>query len=142
MAATNAGSSPAASTNAVLAVVLTAGFVSNIAYCLYRLSRNRTVRLFTIPEAKKYVLLATLMGCLWIFAFAIYGSSTSYLGAYGTVVGWPMLMANITILSSLLDVAYGNWSKRPLRVMALGVVVLIGAVGVMSYGMYRLQHVS
>lgn len=142
LAAAHAGSSPATSTNAVLAVVLTAGFVSNIAYCLYRLSRNRTVRLFAIPETKKYVLLGTVMGILWISTFAIYGSSTSYLGAYGTVVGWPILMANITIISSLLDAAYGNWSKRPLRIMALGVVVLIGAVGVMSYGMYRLQHAA
>lgn len=141
LAATQAGSSPAASTNAVLAVVLTAGFVSNIAYCLYRLSRNHTARLFAIPEAKKYFVLGSLMGALWISTFAIYGSSTFYLGAYGTVVGWPMLMANITIISSLLDIAYGNWSKRPLRIMALGVAVLIASVGVMSYGTYRLQHV-
>jgi L-rhamnose-H+ transport protein len=138
-AATHAGASPAASTNAALALVLTAGFVSNIAYCIYLLSRNRTVPLFNIPETKKYLPLATLMGTLWIFSFALYGSSTSYLGAYGTVVGWPVLMANITIISSILDIAYGDWTKKPLRIMVLGVTVLIGAVGVMSYGMYRLQ---
>lgn len=142
MAAVHAGSSPAASTNAGLAIVLSAGFISNIAYCLYRLSKNRTTRLFAIPETKKYVLMATLMGALWIFSFAMYGSSTFYLGAYGTVVGWPVLMANITIISSLIDIAYGEWSKKPLRVMALGVAVLIVAVGVMSYGMYRLPHLA
>jgi L-rhamnose-H+ transport protein len=142
LAATRAGSSPAASTNAALAVVLTAGFVSNIAYCIYRLSRNRTVPLFSIPETKKYLLMATVMGVLWIFSFAIYGSSTFYLGAYGTVVGWPVLMANITIISSLIDIAYGDWSKKPLRVMALGVAVLVVAVGIVSYGMYRLQHLA
>lgn len=139
LAATQAGSSPAASTNALLAVVLTAGFVSNIAYCLYRLSRNHTAKLFAIPEAKKYFVLGSLMGALWISAFVLYGSSTSYLGTYGTVVGWPMLMANTTVISGLLDVAYGQWPKSPLRIMAFGVAVLIGAVAVISYGGYRLQ---
>jgi L-rhamnose-H+ transport protein len=141
-AALQAGSSPAAATNAVLAVVLTAGFVSNIAYCLYRLVKNRTARLFSIPETKKFVLLGTIMGTLWLASFAIYGSSTSYLGAYGTVVGWPMLMAIITIASSVLDVAYGDWSKGPLRVMAAGVLLLIGAVATISYGMFCLQQAS
>lgn len=142
MAAIRTGSSPAAATNATLAVVLTAGFLSNIAYCIYRLARNRTVPLFSIPETKKYLLMATVMGALWIFSFAVYGSSTFYLGAYGTVVGWPVLMANITIISSLIDIVYGDWSKKPLRVMGLGVAVLIVAVGIMSYGMYLLRHLA
>jgi L-rhamnose-H+ transport protein len=141
-AALHAGSSPAAATNAVLALVLTAGFLSNITYCVYRLIKNRTGRLFSIPESKKYVVLGTVMGTLWIATFAVYGSSTFYLGAYGTVAGWPILMATITIASSGLDVAYGNWSRRPLRVMAAGVSLLIAAVGTISYGMFYLQHAS
>jgi L-rhamnose-H+ transport protein len=141
-AAMHIGSSPATATNAVLTVVLTAGFVSNIGYCIYRLWRNRTLALFLIPASKKYGLMATAMGALWVFAFAIYGSATYYLGGYGTVVGWPVLMANITIVSSLIDIAYGDWSRKPLRVMVVGVIVLILAVGIMSYGMYRLQHLA
>jgi L-rhamnose-H+ transport protein len=141
-AAVNAGSSHAASTNALLAVVLTAGFVSNLGYCLYRLMKNRTARLFAIPEAGKYLLLGTIMGTLWMVSYSLYGSSISYFGTYGTVVGWPMLMAMITIVSSLWDIAYGDWTKRPLRIMALGVIVLIGTVGIISYGMFCLQHVT
>lgn len=138
-AAIHEGSSPAAASNASLAIVLTAGFLINIGYCIYRLLRNRTTPLFWIPETKKYLLMATAMGALWIFAFAIYGSSTFYLGAYGTVVGWPVLMANITIISSLIDIAYGDWKKKPLRIMLLGVALLVVAVGIISYGIYRLQ---
>jgi len=52
------------------------------------------------------------------------------------------LMAMITIVSSLWDIAYGDWTKRPLRIMALGVIVLIGTVGVISYGMFCLQHAT
>ncbi len=49
-------------------------------------------------------------------------------------------MAIITIASGLWDVAYGDWRRRPLRVMTLGVTVLICAVGIISYGTFRLQH--
>jgi len=134
------GSSPALANNAVLAIVLTAGFFTNIGYCSYRLVKNRTGGLFAIAETKKYLMLSTIMGASWILAFAIYGSSTALLGQYGTVVGWPMMMAFTTIVGSLLDIAGGNWSKRPLWLMAAGVVWLIGAVAVISYGLFRLQQ--
>jgi L-rhamnose-H+ transport protein len=141
-AALKAGGSPATSTNAVLALVLAAGFVNNFAYCLYRLVRNKSVGLYRIPESGKYFVLGIIMGALWILTFALYGSATSYYGEYGTVVGWPMLMAVVTIVSSLWDVGHGEWTKRPLRVMAPGVLILILSVAVMSYGLYQLQRVT
>jgi len=79
------------------------------------------------------------MGALWILTFALYGSATSCYGEYGTVVGWPMLMAVVTIISSLWDVGHGEWAKRSLRVMVPGVMILILSVAVISYGLYRLQ---
>jgi L-rhamnose-H+ transport protein len=139
-AAVNAGSSLASSTNAVLAVVLSAGFLSNLAYCLYRLVKNRTAPLFAIPESGKYFLLGLIMGTLWIVSYSLYGSSISYFGTYGAVVGWPMLMGVMTVVSGLWDVAYGEWTKRPLQFMAWGVIMVIAAVGIISYGMFRLQH--
>jgi L-rhamnose-H+ transport protein len=134
------GGSPAGSTNAILAVVLTGGFVMNIGYCLYRLTENRTFQRYAIPETGRYLLLGSLMGLLWIVSYSIYGSATTYMGNFGTVAGWPILMAIMTIASGLWDAAYGDWKGRALRMMALGVLVLIGAVSVVSYGMYRLQQ--
>jgi len=139
-AAVNRGTSPAASTNALLAILFTGGFLSNIAYCIYRIRKNHTAGLFTIEERKKYFALGGLMGGLWIFSYAIYGSSLSFLGEFGTVAGWPILMAAITIASSLWDVAFGDWRRGPLRIMALGVILLITMVGLISFGMARLQQ--
>jgi len=139
-AAVNHGTSPAASTNGLLAILFTGGFLSNIAYCVYRIRKNRTVGLFAITESKKYFALGALMGALWIFSYAIYGSSLSFLGEFGTVAGWPILMAAITIASSLWDVAFGDWRKGPLRIMGLGVALLIAMVGLISFGMARLQQ--
>ena len=139
-AAVNRGTSPAASTNALLAILFTGGFLSNISYCIYRIRKNNTAGLFVIAEYKKYFALGSLMGALWIFSYAIYGSSLSFLGEFGTVAGWPILMAAITIASSLWDVAFGDWRKGPLRIMALGVILLIAMVGLISFGMARLQQ--
>lgn len=141
-AAVELGTPPALATNSVVVVLLTGGFISNIIYCTYRLLRNQTMALFAIPEGTKYFGLGTVMGLLWAVSYTIYASSTSYLGKYGPVVGWPIIMAVMTIASSLWDVSYGDWKKGPLRVMALGVALLIGAVAIISYGMFRLHHGS
>ena len=133
------GSSPAASTNAVLPVILTAGFLCNIAYCSYCLIQKNTLRLFAIPESKRYFFLGSLMGFLWFVSFAIYGSATSYFGVYGTIVGWPILMAIITIASVLWDLIFGVWKLHSLRFMALGTCLLILAVALISYGTSVLQ---
>jgi hypothetical protein len=134
------GGSPLAANNAVLAILFSGGFISNIAYCLLRFRRNRSFVLFKIPERRKYLFLATLMGLLWIATYAVYGLSAAFLKSYLTVVGWPILMAAITITSSVWDIAFGEWAKKSLRVMGLGVTLLIASVAVASYGLYRLSH--
>lgn len=134
------GSAPLAANNAVLAILFSGGFISNIAYCLLRFRRNRSFDLFKIPERTKYVFFATLMGLLWITTYTVYGLSAAFLKSYVAVVGWPILMAAITITSSLWDIAFGEWSKRSLRVMGLGVTLLIASVAVVSYGSSRLSH--
>jgi len=132
------GGAPAGSTNAVLSLVLTGGFVVNMAYCLYRLKKNRTFARYAIPESGRYLLLGTLMGLLWIVSYAIYGSATTQMGNFGTVAGWPILMAVMTLASGLWDTARGDWKGRTLRIMALGVALLIAAVTAISYGIHRL----
>jgi len=134
------GGAPAASTNAVLAVVLTGGFVMNMVYCLYRLKKNRSFARYAIPESGRYVLLGILMGLLWIVSYAMYGSATTRMGQFGTVAGWPILMAVMTVASGAWDAARGEWQGRALRTMALGVFLLIAAVSAISYGMYCLEH--
>ncbi len=132
------GGAPAASTNAVLSVVLTGGFVVNMAYCLYRLKKNRSFVRYAIPESGRYLLLGTLMGLLWIVSYAIYGSATTQMGRFGTVAGWPILMAVMTVASGLWDTARGEWKGRALRTMTFGVLLLIAAVSAISYGIHRL----
>jgi L-rhamnose-H+ transport protein len=138
--AVSLGAARATSTNAVLAVVLSGGFVMNMGYCLYRLRKNRTFSRYAIPESRKYLLLGVCMGLLWILSYAIYGSATTRMGAFGTVAGWPILMAVMTVASGLWDTARGDWRGRALKAMSLGVLILIVGVGAISYGTHFLEH--
>jgi L-rhamnose-H+ transport protein len=134
------GGAPAASTNAILAIVLTGGFVVNMAYCLYRLKKNRSFDRYRIPESGRYLLLGTLMGLLWIVSYAMYGSATTDMGQFGAVAGWPILMAVMTVASGFWDAVRGEWKGRALRTMALGVFLLIAAVSAISYGVHCLER--
>ena len=125
------GSSSLAANNTVPAVLFSGGFISNIARCLFRLHRNRSFTLCKILKRAKYFFFATC---------AFYDSSAAYLKEYRTVVGWPTLMAAITITSSAWDIALAEWSKWSLRVMGLRLLLLTTSVVVVSVGMFRLQH--
>src|SRR5258707_627011 len=80
------GNQPAHAAYAVWPIALAGGLIPNVAYSLWLLVKNRTWSLFrsTPPD----LLRSSLMGVLWMGAFALYGMSATYLGALGTSVGW------------------------------------------------------
>ena len=62
------------------------GLLPNVGYSLYLLRRNRTGAHFQLKCADLF--LAILMATLWMGAFALYGMSATYLGRFGTSIGW------------------------------------------------------
>jgi hypothetical protein len=75
------GNSPVRAPYAVWPVSLAGGFLPNILYSVYLLRRNRSWGLFRPATPDLYW--STLMGMLWMGAFALYGMSTAYLGPLG-----------------------------------------------------------
>jgi hypothetical protein len=76
------------------------------------------------------------MGLLWFGSIILYSVSTVKLGTLGPAIGWPLFLAAIFILSSILGVATGEWAKtgaKPLRFMAYGVFCLVLAIAILSY---------
>jgi L-rhamnose-H+ transport protein len=125
------GASPANASYAVWPIALLGGFVPNIVYCFYLLSKNGTWRLF--PASGSFgpdVLWASLMGVLWMGAFALYGMSASYLGRYGTSVGWGLFQIFMIMTATLSGVLTGEWKQAPRQATALlgmGLTCLTGA---------------
>lgn len=131
------GTAPASAPNAIWAPALSAGFVINAAYCVWRLSKNMSWRRFSGRGAWSHWLLGISMGALWMGGISIYGMGTILVGTLGTILGWPVFMAAIIIMANMWGVMTGEWrgaGRQAQRLMATGVVVLIVAVFIIGYG--------
>jgi L-rhamnose-H+ transport protein len=121
--------------NAVWLPLMLAGSIPNFAYCVYLLSKNKTVDRYTRLGTASYWFLAAIMAFFWFASTALYGIATGKLGSWGTILGWPLFMSLIVITASLLGIMTGEWKgsgKLPLRTQVGGVVVLVLAVFVLA----------
>jgi L-rhamnose-H+ transport protein len=101
------GNQPVHAAYAVWPIALAGGLIPNVAYSLWLLIKNRTWTLFrsTPPD----LLRSSLMGVLWMGAFALYGMSATYLGALGTSVGWGLLQIFMIMTATMAGVLTGEW---------------------------------
>jgi L-rhamnose-H+ transport protein len=129
------GNQPVNAAYAVWPVGLAGGLLPNAAYSLWLLGKNRTWSLFRSTPSD--FLRSSLMGILWMGAFAFYGMSATYLGALGTSVGWGLLQIFMIMTATMAGVLTGEWkdASRSARVLlgsgiaGLTVAIVLLAVG-------------
>jgi L-rhamnose-H+ transport protein len=112
-------------------LLLCAGAVPNLLYCVYLLGRKRTWINFRSQRSPAYAGLALIMAVLWFFSTALYGIATQWLGDLGVVVGWPVFMSLIVITASVLGIATGEWrhsGRAPVFLQLTGMILLVLAV--------------
>ena len=120
---------------AIWPIGLAGGFVPNIAYSLYLLRKNRSWGTFL--SASPDALWPTLMGVLWMGAFALYGMAAIYLGSFGTSIGWGLLQIFMIMTATLSGVLTGEWKQAPTsakRLLGLGLSCLTGATVLLALG--------
>jgi L-rhamnose-H+ transport protein len=120
---------------AVWPIGLAGGFIPNIAYCLYLLFRNKTWQSFRSPGPDLFW--PSLMGVLWMGSMALYGMSASYLGTFGTSIGWGLFQIFMIMTATLSGVLTGEWKRAPRRATALlgiGLTCLTGATILLALG--------
>jgi L-rhamnose-H+ transport protein len=131
------GASPSNATNAIWALALLGGFISNGGYCILRLTKNNSWSKFQSPDATKLWLLAALMGILWTGGILLYGRGATALGHLGPVVGWPAFQASMIVISSIWGALYGEWrnsDSMTLRFNYAALGALLVAISVLSLG--------
>jgi L-rhamnose-H+ transport protein len=129
------GNPPLRAAYAVWPIGLAGGFLPNIGYSLYLLRRNHTWPVFKVVSPD--ILLAILMGALWMGAFALYGMSAVYLGALGTSIGWGLFQIFMIMTATLSGVGTGEWNNAPRAsrlLLASGLACLIGATTLLAMG--------
>jgi L-rhamnose-H+ transport protein len=134
-AAVERGASSSIAGYAVWPVVLTAGFLPNLAYSLYLLRKNQSAKLF--KEGSGDAALAIVMGVVWMGSLSLYGLSAASLGDLGTSVGWGIVQALALITATVLGGLTREWAGAGRNATLLrftGLALLIVATFLMAGG--------
>jgi L-rhamnose-H+ transport protein len=121
-------------------------FVTAALYSLYLARRNRSLgELVRISGERgsrlltRNHLLAMLTGTLWYGQFFFYNLGHVHLGPRYAFCSWAIHMIMLVLFSNLLAVALKEWrgcAGRTGLLIGLGIVVLAGAIVLLTYGNY------
>ena len=135
--AVDLGALPVTSTYASWALVLGAGFIPNLLYCLLLLFRNGTWPVFPKPGWPRETALGIAMGLLWLSGMVGYGIGATLVGKYGTSLGYTLFVTAMILSSNFLGIVTGEWkstSARTRGVLTAAVVVILVSVIVLNLG--------
>lgn len=123
--------------NVVTALAMSGGFIANLGYCSYLLKKNATAQLFWPKEARLNWGYSAVMAICWFGGQALYGIGMSRMGHLGAIVGWPLLMGMIIVVSSLAGVLTGEWNVTTLKTrsyMVSGMALVATAIIILAHG--------
>ena len=134
-----AGLNDFASTNLIWWIMLAAGSLANLGFCIYLLAKNRSFTKFSQPSGTRLYILSFLMALLWGGSIFVYGAAAPRLGPLGPSIGWPLSLATGLLLANAIGIGVGEWRGAPIRARAWmysGIVVLLIAIIVLSRAGY------
>jgi L-rhamnose-H+ transport protein len=131
------GANPLTATYAVWALVLGAGFIPNLLYCLYLIIRNRTWALFHQTGWLTETLLGVAMALLWLGGLIGYGIGATLAGKSGTSLGFVLMIASIILASNMLGILTGEWkatSPRTKKLLLAGMAFIVASAIILNLG--------
>lgn len=134
--ASRQGISAESATLTVWAVVLAAGYLPNLAYTVFLLKKNHSIRLLRRSFAREFML-AFAAACLWLFGMLGYGVGAGEMGKYGNSIGFAVFMALMLLWSSALGLIAGEWKSAPSVAqnrMRAGLALIIVSMSVLGFG--------
>lgn len=118
-------------TNCIWLLMLAAGSIPNITFCVHLMRKNGTGGLLLGASPGRGFSFSAVMGVLWGGSIFLYGAATPLLGDIGPSIGWPLSLAVALLLANLMGVLLGEWKTAQAAArqrMILGIVVLLIAV--------------
>ncbi len=127
-AAQQAGASPVWASNIVLALLTASGAVANVAYCAYKLRRNRSGALYFAESVANHWALGIFMGALWYGGLMLYSLGEQRVG---TVTGWTLFIGAMILSSNASGFATGEWKGAQARskvFLGIGSLIIFAAL--------------
>lgn len=131
----SAGLSAFSSNNLIWLIMLGAGSLSNLAFCLYLFLKNGNFGKFVTTGSSRLYLLSAVMALLWGGSIFVYGAAAPRLGSLGKSIGWPLSLVAGLLLANAIGIGLGEWKQSPRRArrwMYSGIVILLAAIVVLS----------
>ena len=132
------GQSRFGATNCIWLLMLGAGAIPNLVYCVVLMRRNKTARLLVSGAFVWPWMLSVLMGLLWGGSIFIYGAATPRLGRLGTSVGWPVSLAVGLVVANAMGYLLGEWKDAPKlskSYMRSGIAALLCAIVLCAFSL-------
>lgn len=142
-AAASLGASTTSASDPVWAITLLGGLTTNVVYCSFLLSRNRTWADYQKAGTASHWFLAALMGAIWMPSIALYGRAAVMMGDLGSSAGWGLYMGMVILISNVWGFVTGEWRGihgKPVRLIVIGVVCLLIAIVLIGYGAAGVNH--
>lgn len=142
--ALEAGATPLATNNPVLALIMLGSVLTNLGYCFWLNARNKSFGQYTAPGGTMLMrnyLLAGIGGLVWYLQYMFFGMGKTQMGP-GDISGWAILVSSMIIFSNVWGLLQKEWrgaGKRSLGLLVIGLIVLLASVAVSSYGNYLAQ---
>jgi L-rhamnose-H+ transport protein len=123
------------STMAIWVVVCAGAFITNCIFALTMMTKNKTWDTYRNPGFSKAILGAILTGLGFFVAAGIYGQGAFLLGEIGPVVGWPIHLSVVIIISNFWGLKTGEWkgAMGPFRLVILSVSIFVIACFILGY---------
>ena len=155
-AAAKANGSELLSMNAIYPFSNGGAWVTNAAWCVILITRNRTasqfVRLSERSPGKSphkgtgqlpfYYLMALLSGVFWYFQFFFYGIGQAYIGKQYEFTGWALHMTMLILFSNVYGVLFREWKdagKKARWTLRAGMVIIVIATLLIACGNHQGQ---
>lgn len=136
-AAEASGATTNGAVNAMWLILIPAGGLLNVAYCLILLKKNKSWdRLVGRASAVDW-LAACVMGVLWTGSVIIYGWGANDLGRLGPTLGWSLwnaILIATTFVCGILTHEWDGVKGRPLHWLYAGIALLIGGMFALGLG--------
>lgn len=144
-AATARGTSELLSWNAIYPFSHGGAWVTNVVWCVWLIRKNRTAGQFVRLPGEAggglsiYYLMAGLSGLFWYCQFFFYGMGHQNFGDTFGFTSWAIHMSLLILFSNIYGKVFREWegaSKVPRRVVHCGMLVIVVATVIITYGNY------
>lgn len=126
-------------------------WITNFAWCLFLIARNKTAGHFVRLQQKTrgglpfYYLMALLSGAFWYFQFFFYGMGHFNMGITYGFTSWALHMAMLILFSNIYGWLFKEWEgadKRPKKILRVGMILIVVASLIITYGNYLGEQVK